>query len=149
LALFAADRRERYRKIRERETKWIMQLDVKKMNRILFPLLCGLVALDFLDVSLTISALYQGPAFTEFNRIASALFDMKFWGFLLALVLKYIILLPIVYGVHLTERSNRPVQVRVIKLGTLAGLVGADLLMAYIVTLDGFSLLSYLGQVRA
>jgi hypothetical protein len=142
------DRRERYRKIRERETKWIMQIEVKKLNRFLIPLLIALVLLDFLDVSFTLSALYQGPVFVEFNRIAHTLFDMQFWGFLLLLVLKYVILLPIAYGVHLGEKPNRPVQVRVVKLGTLAGLVGADLLMAYIVTLDGFNLLSYLGQVR-
>jgi hypothetical protein len=149
LALFASDRRERYRKIRERETKWIMQLDVKKLNRVLFPLLLALVLLDFLDISLTLSAIYQGPMFTEFNRIASALFDLKFLGFLVALILKYIILLPIGYGVLMGERSNRPVQVRVVKLGTLAGLVAADLLMAYIVSADGFNLLTYLGQIRA
>jgi hypothetical protein len=146
---FSDARRERYKKIRERETRWIMQLEVRMLNRFLAPLLIALVLLDFLDVSLTVSALYQGPVFIEFNRIAHALFDMQFWGFLAALLLKYVILIPIAYGVHLGEKPNRPVQVRVVKLGTLAGLVGADLLMAYIVTLDGFNLLSYLGQVRA
>ena len=149
MAGFVADRRQRYREIRERETKWIMQLDVKRMNRILIPLFLALVLLDFLDVSFTVSALYQGAAFMEFNRVAAALFDLKFWGFILALVFKYVILLPIAYGVHLSERSNRPVQVRVIKLGTLAGLVGADILMAYIVAADGFNLLYYLRQLRA
>jgi len=146
---FSDARRERYRQIRERETRWIMQLEIKRLNKFLVPLLIALVLLDFLDVSFTVSALYQGPVFMEFNRIASALFDMQFWGFLAALTLKYIILVPIAYGVHLSEKTNRPVQVRVVKLGTLAGLVAADLLMGYIVAADGFNLLSYLGQVRA
>ena len=149
MAGFVNDRRERYKKIRERETKWIMQLEIKRLNKFLTPLLIALVLLDFLDVSFTLSAFYQGPVFVEFNRIAHTLFDMQFWGFIAALVLKYVILLPIAYGVHLSERPNRPVQVRVVKLGTLAGLFGADILMAYIVLLDGISLLSYLGQVRA
>ena len=122
-------RRERwaagYREVKERDERWLGRLDLKKVNRILVILLAAFLALNFVDVVSTLTAISKGGSFTELNPIASGLFQLGFYGFVLALVLKYFPVLPLAYGVFVQEPGSVSVQVRTVKLATL-GVLGAS-----------------------
>ena len=134
---------DHFREVRERDTRWILQFSVERLNRLLFPLLLALIFLDFADVALTLAAVSIGPPLVELNPIASALFQKQFLGFALALALKYVPILPFAYLVLLHDWSGRPVAIRVLKLGVFVALVGAVLFTVVIVTNNTFALLSF------
>lgn len=134
---------EHFRDVRERDTKWILQFSVSRLNRLLLPLLLALILLDFADIALTLTALSIGPPLVELNPIASALFRQEFWGFILALALKYLPLLPIAYLVLLDDRPRSPVRVRILKFGVLVALVAAILFSGAVVANNAFTLLAF------
>lgn len=134
---------EHFREVRERDTKWILQFSVGRLNSFLFPLLVGLISLQFADVVLTLVALSVGPPLVELNPIASALFQREFGGFLFALGLKYVPVLLIAYFALMGDRPARPVRIRAMKLGALVGLVASVILSALIVANNALNLLAY------
>src|SRR5439155_25625894 len=87
----------RFTAARERDRDFILGLNLKTINSILWPLFVGFLCLEFLDVYSTLIALSQGQFFMELNPIAGTLFSLKFIGFLLALVLKYLPAIPLFY----------------------------------------------------
>lgn len=137
---------DHFREVRERDTRWILQFNVGRLNRWLFPLLVALISLEFADVMLTLAALSVGPPLVELNPIASALFQRQFWGFVFALGLKYIPVLLIAYCVLIGDWPTRPVRIRVLKLGVLVALIASVILSATIVTNDAFNLFAYVHQ---
>ncbi len=135
--------RERRREIRERDTRWLMSMDVKELNRTLFPLLVVLIVLNFADVVLTLEGIMAGPSFTEYNKIAAALFDKQFVGFMAALGLKYAMLVPMSFCALISDRPSRPVQIRMVKLAALVALVAANVFYAYVVGWDATNLVAF------
>ena len=114
-----------------------MQLDVRLLNNLLWPLFIAFVCLEFLDVYSTVLAMKAGPIFLEHNPIASALFSLQFQGFLLALVFKYLPAIPLFYLVFLKDPEERhPYEVRLVKFAALAALSAADILLLYIVGIN-------------
>jgi hypothetical protein len=125
-------RRDR-REIREREERWLMQMDFRKVSKALFILFGIFVVLNLGDIATTAIAVYEGPPFVELNPVANLLFRKEFSGFLVALLLKYVPLIPLAYGVFLNENGGNPLQRRVVKMGVLVTLGGAVVLYTVIV----------------
>ena len=127
---------------RERDRDFILGLNLKTINNILWPLFVGFVCLEFLDVYSTLIALSQGQFFMELNPIAGTLFSMKFVGFLLALTLKYLPTIPLFYLVFAGDKfETHPYEIRLVKFVALVSLIAADSLLLYIVALNNLPLL--------
>lgn len=117
---------KRYQEVKLRDERWLMRLNIRSVERILYVLLASFILLNFVDILTTLTAMSSFSTFSELNPIASGLFNLKFSGFMAALVLKYFPLAPITYGVFIAESGHNPVQVRAVKLGTLSVLGAAD-----------------------
>src|SRR3989454_2952521 len=132
----------RFTGTRDRDRDFILGLDLKTVNNILWPLLVGFVCLEFLDVYSTLIALSQGQFFMELNPIAGTLFSMKFIGFLLALALKYLPTIPLFYLVFAGDKfETHPYEIRLVKFVAPVSLIAADSLLLYIVALNNLPLL--------
>ena len=73
------------RRANERDREFIMSLNLGLPRQSPSPLYAAFLCLDFLDVYSTLLAMKSGFDFRELNPIASALFSMKFDGFLIAI----------------------------------------------------------------
>ncbi|MDE1854205.1 MAG: hypothetical protein KGI38_10750 [Thaumarchaeota archaeon] len=118
----------------ERDRRWIMQFDLATLEKFAWPLFVGFICLNFLDVYATALAFNYGPLFHEQNPLAAALFDRQFQGYMLALLFKYLPMLPLFYIVFVKDRGGAyEVQVRTLKLAAVVTLAGADILLFYVV----------------
>ena len=135
--------RDRLAEARIRETKWLMSFDLVRTNNRLFILLSCFIALNFFDALTTLLAIHVGPTFTELNPIASGLFQLDFSGFTLALVLKYMPMVPLAYAVFLPSDSKRVVALRVVKVSAFVALVAADIFYLGVVGSNSLILLRY------
>ncbi len=116
--------RENYRLARQRETRYLLALNMVKVNAYLTMLLVSLVVLSFLDTATTLVALHAGPAFVERNPIAAGLFH-SFSGFTVALLMKYLPFVPLLYATYVNDSDRHPIAVRTVKLGGLVALAAA------------------------
>ena len=120
--------------IHERDKRWILQLDVTTLQRFVWPLFIGFVCLNFLEVYTTTLALNFGPLFHEQNPLAAALFDRQFQGYLLALVFKYLPMVPLFYIVFVQDKAGKhQVEIRTVKLAAVVALAAADMFLLYVV----------------
>ncbi len=118
----------------ERDRRWIMQFNLVTLEKIAWPLFIGFVCLNFLDVYATVLAFNYGPLFHEQNPLAASLFSRQFLGYLLALVFKYLPMIPLFYIVFIQDKWGRhEVQIRTLKLAAVVTLAGADTLLFYVV----------------
>lgn len=128
---------------RARETRFLMSLNLHKMNRWLLALLSVFIALNFLDVFTTLIAIQAGPTFVEHNPIAAGLFRLNFPGFVAALALKYVPVLPLTYATLLPTKDDGKLGLRIVKMGTLVALGAADLFYVAVVGSNSLNLYSY------
>ena len=135
--------KERYLEARLRETKYLMSFDLSKVDGRLIVLLSVFIALNFFDALTTLVALSLGPSFVELNPIASGLFRLDFLGFMAALGLKYIPLVPLVYVTFLPPKEKHVLAVRVVKVSALVALVAADVFYLAVVGSNSLNLLHY------
>ena len=135
-------RREQYRLASERDKRWISNLNLARLNNILWPLFVAFICLNFLDIYTTSIALGTSNLFKEENVLAARLFAMKFQGFMLALILKFAPALPLFYAVFMDEpKSGHAFQIRLIKVGALAALVAGDIFYVMVVLLNNIPVL--------
>ena len=130
---FRARMKERYRLARVRETKYLLSFDMSKLNTRLMILFSVFITLNALDVFTTLLAIRAGPSFMELNTIASGLFDLSFAGFVAALALKYVPLVPLAYATYLKEDSEKPIGFRIVKVSALIALTAADIFYIFVV----------------
>ena len=135
--------RERYAEARLRETKFLMSFDLRKVDSRLLVLLSVFIALNFFDAVTTLVALSLGPSFVELNPIASGLFKLDFLGFVAALGLKYIPLVPLVYVTFLPPTQNHALALRIVKVSAFVALVAADVFYLAVVGSNSLNLLTY------
>jgi hypothetical protein len=125
---------EGLRKANERDREFIMSLNLQFLDKVLPPLYAAFLCLDFLDVYSTLLALKSAFSFHELNPIASALFSMKFDGFLIAMVFKYLPAIPLFYLVYVRDTLQiHPFEIRLVRFVALVALVAADAMLGYIV----------------
>jgi hypothetical protein len=117
-----------YEEAKERDEKWLMRTDFGRVRKALVILLAAFILLNLVDIITTLTALSKAPLFVELNPIASGLFQLRFPGFAAALVFKFVPLIPLSYGVFVSESGKNQIQVRTVKLGILVTLAAADLL---------------------
>jgi len=135
--------REGYRKARLRETRFLMSFDVSKLNGRLVKLLAVFIGLNCLDVLTTLVALNAGPSFVEHNPLAASLFNMHFAGFVAALALKYMPLIPLAYATHVKENPSRPLAIRIVKVSAFVALAAADIFYVGVVGSNLHTLAAY------
>ena len=135
--------KERYAEARVRETKFVMSFDLLKVNNRLLVLLSVFIALNFFDALTTLVAISLGPNFVELNPIASGLFRLDFLGFVAALGLKYIPVVPLVYVTFLPPSEKHVLALRVVKVSGLIALVAADVFYLAVVGSNSLNLLHY------
>lgn len=135
--------KERMAAARIRETKFLMSFDIARINRRLVILLSAFVTLSFFDVLTTLVALRLGPPFVELNPIASGLFRLDFPGFVTALVLKYIPIIPLAYATVLRTDGKRVMVLRVVKVSAFIALVAADIIYLAVVGSNSLNLMRY------
>ena len=135
--------REGYRKARIRETKFLMSFDVTRLNGRLVILLSIFIALNCLDALTTLVALHAGPSFVELNPIASGLFHLSFIGFVGALVLKYMPIIPLAYATHVRDTPAHPLAIRIVKVSAFVALAAADIFYGGVVGSNIRTLLAY------
>src|SRR5271154_396038 len=122
------------RRANERDREFIMSLSLSFLDKVLAPLYVAFLCLDFLDVYSTLLAMRSTFDFHELNPIASALFSMRFDGFLIAIVLKYLPAIPLFYLVYARDTHNdHPFEIRLVRFVALVSLVAGDLMLGYIV----------------
>src|ERR1700741_684804 len=113
-------------KARERDTRFIMSLNISFMEKLLLPLYVAYLCLDFLDVYSTLLAM-RSDLFQELNPIASALFSLRFEGFLIAIAFKYLPAIPLFFLVFVKDPHNRhPMEIRLVRFAALVALVAVD-----------------------
>jgi Domain of unknown function (DUF5658) len=134
--------RERFAEARLRETKFLMSFDLRSLNNKLLILLSVFIILNFFDATTTLLAINAGPTFVELNPIASSLFRLDFLGFLLALTLKYIPVIPLVYATFLPYDGNT-ISLRVVKVSALIALAAADIFYIIVVGSNSLNLASF------
>lgn len=115
-------RREQYRIASERDKRWIANINVNKINNILWPLFVAFICLNFLDIYTTSIALSNPSVFWERNILAARLFTSYFGGFLFAVVIKFAPALPLSYAVFVGDSQKYRYQVRIVKVSALAAL---------------------------
>jgi hypothetical protein len=122
------------RRANERDRQFIMSLSLPFLDKVLLPLYATFLCLDFLDVYSTLIALKSSFDFHELNPIASALFSMRFDGFLLAIAFKYLPAIPLFYLVFAKDKFDRhPFEIRLVRFVALVALIAVDGLLGYIV----------------
>jgi Domain of unknown function (DUF5658) len=122
------------RRANERDRQFIMSLNLHLLDKVLLPLYAAFLCLDFLDVYSTLMALKSSFDFRELNPIASALFSMHFYGFLIAMAFKYLPAIPLFYLVFVRDTQNRhPFEIRLVRFVALVALIAVDGLLGYIV----------------
>jgi Domain of unknown function (DUF5658) len=136
---------DRLAEARARETRFLNSFDLTKLNGRLIILLSGFVALNFLDELTTLTALYLGPQFVELNPIAAGLFQLSFNGFILALGLKYLPMIPFAYVTFLPVKDESRLAIRVVKVSALVALVAADLFYMAVVGSNVYTLATFYG----
>jgi hypothetical protein len=135
--------KERYAAARLRETKFLMSFNLSTVDSRLMVLLSLFIALNFLDALTTLVAISLGPSFVELNPIASGLFRLDFFGFLAALGLKYVPMIPLVYVTFLRQTQSHALALRVVKISAFVALVAADVFYLAVVGSNSFNLLHY------
>jgi len=135
--------RERYAEARLRETKFLMSFDLLRVDNRLLVLLALFITLNFFDALTTLVAINLGPSFVELNPIASGLFRLDFFGFVAALGLKYIPMVPLAYVTFLQPSHKHPLALRVVKVSAFVALVAADVFLLTVVCSNSFNLLNY------
>ena len=135
--------KKRFEISRERETRFLMSFDIVKLNSKLFILLGVFITLNGLDVLTTLAAIKAGPSFVELNPIASGLFSLSFVGFLAALVLKYMPMVPLVYATFVHGGGGRPLACRIVKVSALVALAAADVFYLVVVSSNIKTLLTF------
>jgi hypothetical protein len=135
--------KERYATARIRETRFLMSFDITRVNSRLLILLSVFIALNFLDALTTLVAIHLGPSFVELNPIASWLFRLNFPGFLAALTIKYIPIIPLVYATFLPSSEKHPMAVRMVKVSAFIALVAAVLFYMAVVGSNSLNLAHY------
>ena len=125
---------EGIRRANERDRKFIMSLNLNLVEKILLPLFVTYLCLEFLDVYSTMLAIRNSLIFHELNPIASDLFSMRFGGFMLAMVFKYLPGVPLFYAVFVRDPENKhPFGLRMARFVALVSLVSIDAVLLYIV----------------
>jgi hypothetical protein len=135
--------KDRRRTVRLRETKFLMSFDVSKLNGRLMILLSIFIALNCLDALTTLVAINAGPGFVEHNPLAASLFNLHFEGFVAALALKYMPVVPLVYATYVKENPSRPLAIRIVKVSAFVALVAADIFYVAVVGSNLRTLASY------
>ncbi len=135
--------RENYQEARRRETRFLMSFDMPKLNGRLLLLFMVFVTLNGLDVLTTLVAIGSGPPFVELNPIASKLFGLNIFGFIGALALKYMPLVPLGYVTFLRENAVRPVAFRVVKVSAFVALSAGVVIYLFVVGSNVLTLLHY------
>lgn len=137
--------RTNYTGVKERDERWLMRIDFGRVRMTLFALFAVYVMLNLFDIITTLTAISNGSLFTELNPIAHGLFGLQFSGFILAMVFKFAPVLPLGYGVFVSESGKNQIHVRTVKLGVLVTLGAADVLLAVFVASNLHTLLLGLG----
>lgn len=136
------------RRANARDRQFIMSLNLEFLDKVVVPLYVIFLCLDFMDVYSTLLAMKSTLEFHELNPIASALFSMKFDGFLLAMVFKYLPAIPLFYLVYARDNSGlHYFEIRLARFVGFVCLVAADGFLGYIVIWNNIPiLLSFLGH---
>jgi len=135
--------KDRLAEARLRETKFLMSFDLVSVNKWLLILLSVFVALNFFDACTTLLAIQAGPVFVEHNPIAARLFQLDFTGFVVALVLKYMPVLPLAYATFIRAKESRGLGLRIVKVSAFMALAAADLFYVLVVSSNSLNLISY------
>ena len=126
----------------EGERRFMESLNLRMIQRALWPLLALFVLLGFSDTLTTLLAAAFGPGFVEFNPIASRFFQLGFAGFMLAYLLKFVPVVPLAYMAGVRRRDPRyDFQVRLLKFAAFVVLVAADIGLGAIVLGNNLPLL--------
>jgi hypothetical protein len=127
---------EGFRRASERDRRFVMELNLRFIDMAILPLFAAYLCLNFLDVYSTLLAL-KTSLFQEMNPIASTLFSLHFYGFLLALTLKYLPAIPLFYTAFVKDPYNRhPFELRLVRFVALVSLISADLYLTYVVAVN-------------
>ena len=135
--------KEKYTEARLQETKFLMSFDMRAVDSRLLVLLSIFVALNFFDAVTTLVAISLGPSFVELNPIASGLFRLDFLGFIAALGLKYIPLVPLIYVTFLPPSQKHVLALRIVKVSAFIALVAADVFYLAVVGSNSLNLFHY------
>ncbi len=125
-----------------------MSFNMPKVNGWLVVLLSVFITLNFFDAVTTLVAIKASPTFIELNPIVSGLFELNFVGFVVALALKYIPIVPLFYATFLKDSGRMPISFRVVKVSALVALAAADLFYLAVVGLNVTTLARYFLAVR-
>ena len=126
----------------EREQRYISSLNLGLVQRALWPLLVAFILLNFSDVLTTLVASVLAKGFVELNPLGADLFRLGFVGFMLAYLLKFVVIVPLFYMVALGGSEPRyDFQVRLLKFTAFVVLVAADIGLGAIVIGNNLPLL--------
>ena len=112
----------------EGERRFMSSLNLALMQRTLWPLLVTFILLSFSDVLTTVAAAVLTDGFMELNPLGAHLFSLGLVGFMLAYLLKFVVIIPLFYMVALRRSEPRyDFQVRLLKFTALVVLAAADI----------------------
>ncbi len=118
----------------DRERRFVSALDIHWIQRALWPLLATFVILNFSDALTTLFAAAMAEGFVELNPLGAQLFRLGLEGFMLAYLLKFVVIVPLFYMVALRRSDPKDdFQVRLLKFTAFVVLVAADLGLGAIV----------------
>ena len=118
----------------EREKRFLDSLNIGLIQKALWPLLALFILLNFSDVLTTTFAARLSQGFVEFSPVGSQLFRLGPGGYMLAYLLKFVTVIPLLYMVGFKRSDPRyDFQVRLLKFAAFVLLVALDIGLGAIV----------------
>ena len=126
----------------ERERRFMSSLNLGLIQKALWPLLVVFILLNFSDALTTMVAAASASGFVELNPLGARLFRLGLSGFMLAYLLKFVVVVPLFYMVAFRRSEPRyDFQVRLLKFTAFVVLVAADIGLGAIVIGNNLPLL--------
>ena len=125
----------------ERERRFIASLNIDSIQKALWPLLTGFILLNFWDTITTFYASVLSRGFVELNPLGAALFKLGFEGFMVAYILKFVPVVPLLYLTAFRRGATDDFQYRLLKYMAFLVLVCSDIILGAIVLGNNLPLL--------
>jgi hypothetical protein len=133
-----------YRDIRTREITLLLSYSLSLIQSRLKLMLNVYILLNFLDVITTLAGMSVASGFVELNPLAANLFKLSFPGFIAALSIKYLPIIPLFFITFFRSKTNDSIGLRIVKLSGFVTLVAANMFYCFIVTSNTANLVYYL-----
>lgn len=118
--------KEHYQRVHQREKRFIMSIDPKKLNKALKISFAVLLIFNIFDAALTLLCLHLVPEVVERNRFFALLLTKGLPELIFALIVKFSLLPAVAIGVIIPIKRKHEIWIRTMKLGFSIAIIAAS-----------------------